>query len=161
MIMSKALFTFRTAAAVLIICCATLAGASSEKPGIKKIVITSQSLVTDNKNSTALFEGSVVAIADSVTIYSDSMKVSYSSAERRVSEIRAVGNVRAHNNGKAIFSQEATYSANDDKITFTGSPKVVDGENIITGKKIIYFITDDRAVVEESRVILNNSKKGE
>ena len=159
--MSKALFIFKTASAVLIICLAALAGASSENPGVKKIVITSRTLITDNKNSTALFEGSVVAIADSVTIYSDSMKVSYSSAEKRVAEIYAAGNVRAHNKGKAIFSQEATYSANEGKITFTGSPKVVDGENIIVGKKIVYFITDDRAVVEESRVILNNSKNGE
>lgn len=159
--MSKALFTFKAAAVVLIICFVALAGASSEKPGVKKIVITSQSLITDNKNSTALFEGSVVAIADSVTIYSDTMKVTYSSAESRVVEIYASGNVRAHNNGKAIFSQEATYSANEEKITFTGSPKVVDGENIITGKKIVYFIKDDRAVVEDSRVTLKNSKKEE
>ncbi|MBI5676639.1 MAG: lipopolysaccharide transport periplasmic protein LptA [Nitrospirae bacterium] len=159
--MSKALFTFKAAAAVLIICLIASAAAFSEEPGVREIVITSKSLITDNKNSTALFEGSVVAIADSVTIYSDSMKVSYSSAESRVVEIHASGNVRAHNNGKAIFSKEATYSANEGKITFTGSPKVVDGENIITGEKIVYFIKDDRAVVEDSRVILKNRKKEE
>ena len=147
--------------AVLIICFVAFTAASSEETGGKKIVITSKSLITDNKNSTALFEGSVVAIADSVTIYADSMKVSYSSAESRVVEMHAAGNVRAHNNEKAIFSQEATYSANEEKITFTGSPKVVDGENIITGKKIVYFIKDDRAVVEDSRVTLKNSKKEE
>jgi lipopolysaccharide export system protein LptA len=159
--MSKALFTFRTAAAVLIICLVAFAAAFSEETGGKKIVITSKSLVTDNKNSTALFEGAVVAIADSVTIYADSMKVSYSSTESRVVEMHAAGNVRAHNNEKAIFSQEATYSSNEGKITFTGSPKVVDGENIITGEKIVYFIEDDRAVVEDSRVILKKSKKEE
>ncbi len=159
--MSKALFTFRTALAVLIICFITFAAAFSEETGAKKIVITSKSLVTDNKNSTALFEGSVVAISDSVTIYSDSMRVSYSSAESRVVEIHAAGNVRAHNNGKAIFSQEATYNANEEKITFTGSPKVVDGENIITGEKIVYFLKDGRAVVEDSRVILKNNQKQE
>jgi lipopolysaccharide export system protein LptA len=159
--MSKALFIFKTAAAVFVICFIAFSAAFSEETGAKKIVITSKSLITDNKNSTALFEGSVVAIADSVTIYSDSMKVSYSSAESRVVEIHAAGNVRAHNNGKAIFSQEATYSANEGKITFTGSPKVVDGENIITGSKIVYFIKDDRAVVEDSRVILKSSKKEE
>lgn len=159
--MSKVLFTFKTAAAVLIICLIAFTAAFSEETGVKEIVITSKSLITDNKNSTALFEGSVVAIADSVTIYSDSMKVSYSSAESRVVEIHASGNVRAHNNEKAIFSQEATYSANEGKITFTGSPKVVDGENIITGEKIVYFIKDDRAVVEDSRVILKSRKKEE
>jgi len=87
------------------------------------------------------------------------MKVSYSSAENKVVEIYAAGNVRAHNNEKAIFSQEATYSANEGRITFTGSPKVVDGENIITGGKIVYFIKDDRAVVEDSRVILEEQSK--
>lgn len=159
--MLKALFTFRTAAAVLMICLIAFTAAFSEETGAKKIVITSKSLITDNKSSTALFEGSVVAIADSVTIYADSMKVSYSSAESKVVEIYAAGNVRAHNNEKAIFSQEATYSANEGRITFTGSPKVVNGENIITGGKIVYFIKDDRAVVEDSRVILKNNQKEE
>lgn len=155
--MSRALFTFKTAAAVLIICLAAFTAAFSEETGVKKIVITSKSLITDNKNNTALFEGSVVAIADSVTIYADSMKVSYNSAESRVTEIHASGNVKAHNNEKAIFSQEAVYSAKEEKITFTGSPKVIDGENIITGEKIVYFLKDDRAAVEDSRVILKNN----
>jgi lipopolysaccharide export system protein LptA len=158
--MSRALSIFRTACAVFVLCLAASA-VFSEETGGRKIIITSQSLITDNKNSTALFEGSVVAIADSVTIYSDRMKVSYSSADKKISEIHASGNVRAHNNEKAIFSQEATYSADEGKIIFTGSPKVVDGDNVITGEKILYFIKDDKAVVEESRVILKGGNKGE
>jgi lipopolysaccharide export system protein LptA len=57
-----------------------------------------------------------------------------------------------------LFSKEAVYLDNEEKIIFSGNPKAVEGDNVITGEKIIFFIKDERAVVEGSRVILKNKK---
>ncbi len=156
--MSKALFIFKLSLLLLFFALTTFAYASPEDAEGREIVITSVSLVVDSHTSSALFEGSVVAKIDQLTIYSDSMKVTYSSTEKKVVEVNAIGNVRVHNEGKVIFSDEANYISEEEKIVFTGAPKFAEGENIITGTRIIYFLNDDRAVVEDSRVILKDIK---
>lgn len=129
--------------------------ALSEK---KPVIITSDSLVADNKNSTAVFEGSVVARTDDMTIYSDKMTVFYDNANSKINRIEASGNVRVLKKERAIFSEQAVYLDSEQKIIFNGNPKAVEGENVITGTQIIFFLKDDRAVVEGSRVILQNTK---
>ena len=156
--MSKALFIFKISLLLLFFALTTFAYASPEDAEGREIVITSVSLVVDSHTNSAFFEGSVVAKIDQLTIYSDTMKVIYSSTEKKVVEVNAIGNVRVHNEGKAIFSDEAKYISEEEKIVFTGDPKVAEGENVIIGTKITYFFNDDRAVVEDSRVILKDIK---
>ncbi len=156
--MSKGRFIFRTVLFVLILGLIASVDAFAEDVESRKIVVTSVSLEIDGQGNTALFEGNVVAKVDHLTMYSDRMKVTYSESENKVAEIYAKGNVRVHNEGKAIFSKEAKYIREEEKIIFIGTPKVIEGENIITGTKIIYFFNDDRAIVEGSRVVLKNIK---
>jgi lipopolysaccharide export system protein LptA len=120
----------------------------------KKIVITSQTLTAYNKRNTAVFEGDVKTIAGDLTIYSDKMTVFYDNPDGDVTKIHATGNVKVHKEGRTIFSEEATYLTEEEKIIFNGKPRVVEGENVVSGRRIIYFLKDDRAVVEDSRVIL-------
>lgn len=124
----------------------------------KRIVISSQMLTADNKNNTATFEGSVVAESGDIAMYSDKMTVYYNTSENKIKKIHALGNVKVHRKERALFSDEAMYLEDEEKIIFTGHPKAVEGDNVITGKQIIFYLRDDRAVVEESRVILQDSK---
>jgi lipopolysaccharide export system protein LptA len=135
---------------------ASTIGESEEK---EPVVITSQTLTADNKNNVAVFEGTVVAKSGDIAMFSDKMTVFYSEAEKKIAKIHAVGHVKVHKKDTALFSDEAIYSNDDEKIIFTGNPKAVEGENVITGKEIIFYIRDDRAVVRGSRVILQNAKK--
>lgn len=127
----------------------------------KPIVITSKTLMADNKTNTAVFEGSVVAKTEDIIIYSDKMTVFYNNSQGKVTKIYASGNVRVHKKERAIFSEEATYLDEEEKIIFTGEPKAVEGENVITGVQITYFLKDDRSVVEGSKAILKNKKQTE
>ncbi|MEE8329872.1 MAG: LptA/OstA family protein [Thermodesulfovibrionia bacterium] len=124
--------------------------AAKEKP----IVITSKTLIIDNKNKTAIFEGSVVAKSEDIIIYSDKMEVFYNESQEEITKIHVYGNVRVLSKERAIFSNEATYLGREEKIIFSGEPKAVDGENVITGTQIIYFLKDDRTIVEGGRIIL-------
>lgn len=157
--MSKPFSIFNCLLSILIVCFSTYGVSVSEGAEKKTITITSETLMANSRNNTAVFEGSVVAKTNDITIYSDSMTVFYNDAEKNVREILAIGNVRVHSKERAIFSKEASYINAENKITFTGNPKAIEGDNVITGTEIIYFLNDDRAVVKGSRVILQNKQE--
>jgi len=159
--MSKPLLILLSALTILSAYPCESFSALADKAGKKPVVITSQTLTADSKNNTAVFEGSVIAKTGDVTIYSDKMIVFYDNSESKIKQIEAKGNVKVHSKEKAIFSDEAIYMDDEKKIIFRGNPKAVEGENVITGKQIIFFINDDRAVVEGSRVILQNRQKAQ
>jgi len=129
-----------------------------DKKGGGPIIITSETLTADNKNSTAIFEGAVVAKTDDVTMRSDKMTVFYDNTKNKVTKIHALGHVTVNKEERALFSEEAIYLEGDKKIIFTGNPKAVDGENVISGTQIIFYLSDDRAEVQGSRVVLQNKQ---
>ncbi|MBI5739288.1 MAG: hypothetical protein HZA16_01095 [Nitrospirae bacterium] len=157
--MSKPLLILLSALTILSAYTGESFSALADKAGKKPVVITSRTLTADSKNNTAVFEGSVIAKTEDVTIYSDKMTVFYDNSESKIKQIEAAGNVKVHSKERAIFSDEAIYLDEERKIIFRGNPKAVEGENVITGTQIIFFINDDRAVVEGSRVILQNRQK--
>ena len=156
--MSRPFFIVNFVLIILILHIAAFAIDLPGNAGKKAVIITSQSLTADNKNHTAIFEGSVVAKTGGITMYSDEMTVFYDNSESKIKKIHAIGNVRVLKNERALFSEEATYFEDEGKIIFTGNPKAVEGENVITGTQIIFYLKDDRAVVEGSRVILQNKQ---
>ncbi len=123
------------------------------------ITVTSETLTNDNKAHTALFEKNVIARTTDMTIYADKMLVYYKEGSGDVTKIEASGNVRLYKNGRIITSREATYYADEDKVVFTGDPRAVDGENVVTGSIMTYFIAEDRSYVERSKVFLKNKKE--
>ncbi len=122
------------------------------------ITVTSETLLNDNVKHTALFEKNVVARTTDMTIYSDKMLVYYREQGGEVTRIDATGNVRVYKSNRLITSQAAIYYADEDKVVFTGEPRAVDGENVVTGTVITYYVKDDRSFVEHSKVFLKNNK---
>ncbi|GBE04114.1 MAG TPA: hypothetical protein ENH45_04360 [Nitrospirae bacterium] len=156
--MSKPFSIFNYLLLILIVCFSTYGVSVSEGAEKKTITITSETLTTDNKSNTAIFEGSVIAKTTDITLYSDRMIVSYSDAENSIKEIHAIGHVKVLSKERVIFSEEASYFNKEEKIIFTGNPKAIEGNNVITGTQIIYFLQDDRTLIEGSRVILQNKQ---
>ncbi|HYA31224.1 MAG TPA: LptA/OstA family protein [Thermodesulfovibrionales bacterium] len=144
--------------ALIVLGAASLPGSPSscaERPMESKgpVVITSSTLNADNKAHTALFEGSVVAKTESMTLYSDRMLV-YSSEEGKVTKMEASGHVKLIKGEKIITSDEAVYFADEDKAVFTGQPKAVEGGTMVIGTKMTYLLSEDRSMVENGRVFL-------
>lgn len=132
---------------------------SSKEPTI----ITSESLTADNKAKTALFEGSVVARKGEMTLFADKMLVYYSEKKgsSNIKKIDAEGNVKLIKGDRVVTSRFATYfSEPEERIIFTGEPRASEGENVVTGTKMIYFMKDDRSIVENSKVFLIQRKSG-
>jgi len=122
------------------------------------ITITSGSLTADNLARTALFEQSVIARTAQMTMYADRMLVHYDKESGNVTRIDVSGTVRVTTVNRVITSRDAVYYAGEEKIVFTGEPKAVEGENVVTGTKMTYLMNEDRFLVEGSKVILTNKK---
>jgi lipopolysaccharide export system protein LptA len=116
-------------------------------------------LTADTQARTALFEKSVIARTTSMTMYADRMLVHYEKESGNVTRIDASGTVKVVTGNRVITSQEAMYSAVGEKIIFTGEPKAVEGENVVTGKKMTYLMNEDRFLVEGSKVFFTNKKE--
>jgi len=119
--------------------------------------ITASTLTADNKSRTALFEGSVVAKNDTLTIHSDRMLVHYTE-DGKVTKIEAAGHVKVVKGERIITSDEAAYFTDEEKVVFTGSPRAMEGGNVVSGTKMVYFMKEDRSVVENSKVFIENKK---
>lgn len=132
---------------------------SGEERDIVKgpIVVTSDTLTADNKAHTALFEHNVVAKTADMTLYADRMLVYYEGDGGEVTRIEATNNVKLHKDSRIITAREATYYAVEEKIVFTGEPRALDGNNVVTGSKMIFFIKDERSFVENSKVFLKST----
>ena len=145
---------------IIFLCFQLQASAESQKANIKgPVTITSETLTADNKAHTALFEKKVVATTTNLTIQSDKMLVFYREDGGAVTKIEATGNVRVLRESRIITAKAATYYADEETVVFTGDPRAMDGDNVVSGTKITYFMDNDRFHVENSKVILKNKKK--
>lgn len=124
------------------------------------VTVTSETLTSDNQAHTALFEKNVVAKTTDSTMSADWMLVYYTDPGGDISKIELKGNVKLYKEDKVITSSEATYYADlPERMVFTGSPRAFDGQNVVTGTKITYFVDDERSFVEgSSKVIMKNKQ---
>jgi lipopolysaccharide export system protein LptA len=142
---------------------ASIAFAGPEQvKGPEPIVITAGSLTANNKAHTALFKGSVVVTKGEVTMNADHMLVYYKeggSGNSSVDRIEATGNVKVVKGARVITSGKAVYHAGaNERIVFTDSPRAMEGQNMVTGTVMTYYVQDDRSFVENSKVFMVNKE---
>jgi len=120
----------------------------------RPVVITSKTMEADNRRHRAVFTGQVVAEADGMSIQAERMEVSYNAETGQVERIVCGGGVRVIREGRAILSEEAVYDGQEEKISFSGDPRIMEGDNLVTGSSILYYPKTDRLIVENSRVYM-------
>ncbi len=111
------------------------------------IQIKSTELTTDNANKTATFTGKVSARQGDVTIYCDRMVIYYSEQEKEVAKVEAFGNVRIIQGNRTGLSGHALYENKAGKITLDDNPLVYQGEDVVKGKVIYYFLDSQNSQV--------------
>jgi len=115
--------------------------------GNEPLKVKSDSLTADNEKKTAIFEGKVVARQGDLALYADRLVVSYSDTGRELSQVEAFGNVRILQGNRQATGAHAVYDPKGARIVLDGSPKVVVGSDVITGKVITYFVNEQRSVI--------------
>lgn len=111
------------------------------------IHIKSDQLLTETKNNIAIFSGRVAARQDDLSIFSDKMVVHYNENGGNVEQVECFGNVRIVQKQRSAMSGAARYNNKEGKIVLTINPKVFQGEDMISGSEITYYIADQRSIV--------------
>jgi lipopolysaccharide export system protein LptA len=141
--------------------------------------ITSKSMVARQADRVVIFEGDVVLTKGEFTLTADRLEVTLapvgpedkpaeeggrsvfevSRGKEAISLIEAIGNVQivqADRHGKA---ERAVYDQKDEKVILTGQPEVWERDYRVSGKKMIFFLREQKNVVEEGRAIVYPQKK--
>lgn len=109
--------------------------------------IKANELVTDNNNRTSTFVGKVSARQGDMTIYSDKLVINYSEKDQEVEKVEAFGNVRILQGNRQALAGHAFYDNKAGKIILDTAPKVYQGDDVISGNVITYFVEEQKSIV--------------
>lgn len=140
------------------------------------IVVTAKGLFADNKKKLAVYKKDVVVKKDDITLYADEVTVRLLPSEKgqkadaepgadvfkgagKVDTIEARGGVKIVQQDKVATSDVAIYYSQTDKIVLTGSPRVWQGQNVLTGAQITYNVKEDTFQVDEAKTVLYQEEK--
>ena len=122
-------------------------GEKAPERNSQPIKVKSNELFADNNNKSATFTGKVSARQGDMTIYCDKLVVGYSVKGQDVERVEAFGNVRIVQGSRQAIAGHAIYENKAGKITLDTLPKVYQGENVVSGKVITYFVDEQKSVV--------------
>ncbi|RII30688.1 MAG: lipopolysaccharide transport periplasmic protein LptA [Geobacter sp.] len=140
------LVIFMSCLAVPMLLAATDVKTQSKDRSTQPISIKSNEMSADNKGKTAVFSGNVVAKQGDITIYADKLTISYAEGKKDVEKIEADGNVRIVHENRLGTAAHAVYDSRLGRITLTGNPKVMQGDDTISANIITYIIDEDKSV---------------
>lgn len=112
------------------------------------IDITSDTVEGDQKTNTVTFKGNVIAKQEDTTLYANTLVITYDANTKKLKEIIAVGNVKVVQLDRRATGQKATFDQDKNKVILDGEVVVREGTNVIRGDRIIYYVDEERSVVE-------------
>lgn len=159
--------------ALVISCCLGLLSVTSPYSFADEvpISITADEMMSTEKDSSVTFKGDVDAKQGDLRIRSDKMTVFYSAAEhsestnvsQQVDKIVCKGNVEITREDWLGTSDEMTYLADKKEIFLTGNAKFWQGQNMVAGEKIVYYMNEGRSEVlggdEQTTTVVGGEKK--
>lgn len=145
---------------VVILLSATATCVAAENSS-EPINIEANRMVSQEKDNTVVFIGKVDARQGNLTIRSDEMTVFYTGeknskeskqdkgATSQVEKLICKNNVKITQGDWLGTGDRMDYFANDRKVVLTGNAKAWQGQNMVAGKTIIYYLDEKRSVVEQ------------
>lgn len=112
------------------------------------IDITSDTVEASQKQNMVTFKGNVVAKQEDITLYANTIVVYYNADTKKVREIMAIGNVRIVQLDRRATGQKAIFQQDENRVILEGDAVLREGENVIRGEKVTYFVDEERSVVE-------------
>lgn len=112
------------------------------------IVVTSDRMELDQRRNTITYTGRVAAQQGETTLNSQVLTAYYDPEMKGLREVIAEGQVQVTRGGRVATGSKAVFSDRDQTITLTGNPVVRQGNSHVSGARIIFFMEQDRAVVE-------------
>src|SRR3972149_2864527 len=134
----------------------------------KALSISSSKMTLNNQMNTIVFEGDVIIEQEAMTLKADAVDVVFEPAsdrengliegverKRTLSTITATGDIKFIQGDRTVYANTVVYFKKDEKMVFTGSPRILERQDELKGKKITVFILEDRVVVEVGEAIIH------
>jgi lipopolysaccharide export system protein LptA len=112
------------------------------------IDILSDTVEANQKQDTVTFKGNVIAKQKDITLYAHMLVITYDPDTKKIKEIMAVGNVKIVQLDRRATSQKATFHQDERKVILDGQAVIREGESVIRGERVIYYVDEERSVVE-------------
>lgn len=112
------------------------------------IYISADWMEVDQKQSTITYKGRVVAVQADMTMRSETLKAYYDTELKRMTQIVADGKVNVTQGARVATGDRAVFDDKAKTVTLTGNPVMRQGNNQVSGSKVVYYIEQDRAVAE-------------
>lgn len=138
------------------ICTTGLTSALAKDEGDPPITVEADHMSSTETTNSVLFTGDVDARQGDVRIRSDEMTVYYTEgtkgvdgqkASQQVEKLINKGNVEITRGEWLGTSKVSTYLSKERQFILTGDAKAWEGQNMISGEKIIYYIDEERSEV--------------
>lgn len=142
----------RTGILLIVIClfsggsCVTAAPASAGEGG-QAVQVTAQRLEADNAAGTVRFIGDVVAVQGDTTIRAEELLLVQAREGRPGERIEAYRGVRIEQGGRVATGNKAVYDKALGQVVLTGSPQVRQGDDLVQGDEIVFFLDSERSIV--------------
>jgi len=121
---------------------------SSQDP----IYITSDRMEADRQKNVIVYTGQVVAVQNDMTLRSDKLTTYFDPELQQIKEAIAEGKqVRMTQGDRIAIGTKAVFDGIVQTVTMTGNPIVRQGNSEVAGCKIIYFMVEDRVIVENCK----------
>jgi len=114
----------------------------------KPVDIVSDSMEGYEQGKQVIFKGNVIAKQEDLIIYSDVLEAYMDEQTNEIEKAYAKGNVRIVKQERVATSKEALFDNSKREITLTGNVVVVSGQDKLTGDTVIYYVNEDRVLVQ-------------
>lgn len=155
--MGRLLFIARNIlfAAAVLIPSALLAAPSADSN--EPINIEANRMVSQENDNSVVFLGNVEAKQGKLTIRTDEMTVFYSEAKAgkdkktstQMEKLICKNNVKITQEDWLGTGDRMDYFAKERKVVLSGNAKAWQGQNMVAGKTIIYYLDEKRSIVEQ------------
>ncbi len=145
-----------------------VSGAEEKEP---PVYIEADQMSSTEASNTVLFAGNVDAKQGDLRILSDEMTVHYkedatkdqgASAKQKIDKLVCVGNVEMSTSEWLGTSDKMIYFSGNRVLHLLGNAKAWQGENMVAGEKIIYYIDEGRSeVVGGATTVVGEGEKKE
>lgn len=102
-----------------------------------------------NKNE-ALFKENVVVRQKDMNIFTDNFLVTFNSRDKSIEKAKAFDVVKIVQSERVATCQKAFILNKEQKIVMMGHPKVVQGEDVVEGKMVIFFMGENKILFDEA-----------
>jgi len=123
------------------------------------IHIEADRMISQEQDNSVVFIGNVDARQGGITIRADEMTVYYTQSDKKngkssasqVSKLVCKKNVEITQDDWLGTGNRMDYLAKERKVILSGDAKAWQGQNMISGKTIIYYLDDKRTIVEQDK----------